>query len=105
MAKDIVENLKAKAETLFRDEVSAWEDAQVFITERVSFLMRNVIRQARRNYYGVFETPVDPVTGRKKIYVPLTQSVVEAVVKNIDLDTKDVNLRAKKPAAIALTSI
>lgn len=68
--------------------------------------MRNVIRQMRKNYWGVFEEPNDPISGRKKIWSPLTEYMVEAAVKNIDLDTKDINLRAKKsesqPLAIIL---
>lgn len=67
--------------------------------------MRNVIRQCRKNYWGVFDETVDPTTGRKKIWVPLTESLVEAVVKNIDLDTKDVNFRAKKQESIGLTAV
>ena len=31
--------------------------------------------------------------------------MVNSVVKNIDLDTKDINLRAKKPESVGLTSV
>jgi len=76
-----------------------------FVTDRVAFKMRDLIRQVRKNYWGVFDNPTDPTTGREKIWVPLTESMVEATVKNTDIDTKDINLRAKKPEAVGLTSI
>lgn len=97
--------LEAKAVNLVTQEKTTWETGTAFITERVAFQMRNLIRQCRKNYYGVFDEQVDPTTGRKKIWVPLTESLVESVVKNIDLDTKDINFRAKKPESIGLTAI
>lgn len=97
--------IEQQAISIVQREKSSWEDATAFITEKVAFQMRNLIRQCRKNYWGVFDEPVDPVTGRNKIWPPLTESQVEAVVKNIDLDTKDINFRAKNPAAIEITSV
>lgn len=86
-------------------EKATWEDATAFITDRVAFQMRNLIRTLRKNFWGVFDTEKDPTTGRKKIWIPLTESFVDSVVKNIDLDTKDINFRSKHPKAIGLTSV
>lgn len=97
--------LEQKAIEIVSGEKIAWDTATSFITERVAFNMRNLIRQLRKNYWGVFDEPVDPVTNRKKIWIPLTETLVEATVKNIDLDTKDINFRAKKPSAVGFTSI
>jgi hypothetical protein len=58
--------------------------------------MRNIIKKARKNFYGVFDEEVDPVTQRKKIWVPLTEWVVENVIKNIDIDTKDIHVEPMK---------
>lgn len=96
---------EAKAIEIIKTEKQQWETATCFISERVAFQMRNLIRLLRKNYYGVFETPVDETTGRKKIWIPLTESLVEGVVKNIDMDTKDINFRAKKPEAIPLATV
>ena len=85
--------------------VTNTEDAIVYITDEVSFNMRKMIRKYRKNYYGVFEEPIDPTTKIEKIWPHLTQSLVEAVVKNIDLDTKDINIVALKKSAIPLSSI
>lgn len=98
-------DIEAQAASLVKREVQSWEDATAFITEKVAFQMRNLIRLLRKNYWGVFDEPIDPVTGRKKIWIPLTESMVETVVKNIDLDTKDINFRAKNAKAIPLTAL
>lgn len=97
--------IETQAVGIVQREVKAWADATAFITEKVAFQMRNLIRQCRKNYWGIFDEPNDPVTGRPKIWPPLTESQVEAVVKNIDLDTKDINFVAKKPSAIAVTAV
>lgn len=84
---------------IMKAEKTAWEDGEVFVTDRVAFVMRNVLKQARKNYFGIFDEPNDPVTGRKKIWVPLTEWVVENVLKNIDIDTKDIHVEPMKPEA------
>lgn len=90
---------------LIQKEKTMWEAATAYVTEKVAFQMRNLIKQVRKNYLGVFDNPTDPQTGRDKIWMPLTESLVESVVKNIDLDTKDITFRAKRPEAIGLTSL
>lgn len=67
--------------------------------------MRNLIRTLRKNFWGVFDVQTDPTTGRQKVWIPLTESFVDSVVKNIDLDTKDINFRAKHPKAYGLTAV
>lgn len=105
MAQKNKTNIEQEALTLVRTEKAAWETATAFVTEKVAFEMRNLIRLLRKNYYGIFDTPIDPITGRQKIWVPLTESLCESVIKNIDLDTKDINFRAKNAKAVPLTSI
>lgn len=98
-------DIKQEALTLISQEKIAWEDATAFVTDKVAFQMRNLIRQLRKNYWGIFDSPTDPNTGRKKIWIPLTEYLCEAIVKNIDLDTKDINFRAKIAKSIGLTSL
>lgn len=104
-AKNAPSAIERLAISLIDSERVAWETTVSFVTDRVAFNMKNLIRQLRKNWWGVFDEPIDPQTGRKKIWVPLTESVGETVVKNIDLDTKDVNFRAKKPQAVKLTAL
>ncbi len=41
----------------------------------------------------------------QKIWIPLTETFVEQVVKNIDLDTKDIGFRAKTEEGVPFTEI
>lgn len=86
-------------------ERQKWNDAVVWVTENVGFRMRQMIRAFRKNYWGVFDEPIDSATNREKTWVPLVQSIVEDVVKNIDIDQKDVNFRARSTEAVPTTEI
>lgn len=99
------EYLEKKAIEIVRGEKQRWEVATAFVTDRVSFKMRQLIRILRKNYYGIFDNPIDQFTGLEKIWYPLTEINVEAVVKNIDLDQKDLNFRAKTANGYELTDV
>lgn len=94
-----------RAITIVKQEKQLYEVATAFITDRVSFKMRDLLRICRKNYYGIFDQPKDPFTGLEKIWYPLTEINVEAVVKNIDLDQKDINFRAKTPNGYGITDL
>lgn len=98
-------DIESQASELIRREKGAWDTGVAFITDKVAFQMRNVIRLLRKNYWGVFEELTDPVTGRRKIWIPLTEYLVEAAVKNIDLDTKDIDFRSKKAESQAFKTV
>jgi len=97
--------IEKEAIELVSREVEAFRDEYAFITSKVAFQMRNIIEKARKNYYGIFEEPIDPNTGLEKIWVPLTEWTVEQYVKHIDLDLKDINIRATTPRALHFSSI
>lgn len=97
--------IQARAIGIVRGEKQRWEVATAFVTDRVSFKMRQLIRICRKNYYGIFDVPVDQYTGLEKTWYPLTEINVEAVVKNIDLDQKDINFRAKTPNGYGVTDL
>lgn len=98
-------DIQARAIGIVRGEKQRWEVATAFVTDRVSFKMRQLIRICRKNYYGIFDVPVDQYTGLEKTWYPLTEINVEAVVKNIDLDQKDINFRSKNPNGYGITDI
>jgi hypothetical protein len=98
-------DIEARAVGIVRNEKIRWELATAFVTPRVNFKMRQLIRILRKNYYGVFDQPYDEMTGIEKIWYPLTEINVEAVVKNIDLDQKDIGFRAKTPDSYGITDI
>lgn len=107
MAKTTLEReeIEQAAIALTQSEVNEWQDATAFVTEDIAYNMRNMVRTFRKNYFGIFDKPFDSMSGRKKTWVPLTESTVDAVRKNIDLDTKDINFRAKRREAIGLTQL
>lgn len=83
----------------------SWDTSTAFVTEKVAFEMKNLIRELRKNYWSIFNSPYDPITGRKKIFIPLTESTVETAVKNIDLDTKDIDFYSREPGKSKLTTL
>lgn len=107
MAKRRLSNktLEERAIALVRGEKTRWEVSTAFITDRVSFKMRQLIRILRKNYYGIFDSPKDEFTGLEKIWYPLTEINVEAVVKNIDLDQKDLQFISKNSDGYGITDI
>lgn len=97
-------DIEKEAIDIVKKEYTSWEDATAFITEKIAFNMRPLIRKCIKNYYGIFDKPEDN-QGNEKIWVHLTQEFVDSMRKNIDLDTKDVNFRAKHDSAIPKTKI
>lgn len=103
--KTIEVDIQNEALALINDERIGWENSVAFVTDRVAFNMRNLIKELRKNYWGIFQEPIDPISGRKKIWIPLTQSIVDSVIKNYDIDTKDICIRSKKAEWTKLTSL
>lgn len=90
---------------IMQAEKANWEDGNVFVTDKVQFIMKNVVKKARKNYFGIFNQPKDPVTGRDKIFIPLTEWTVETMLKNIDVDTKDIDVKARNSSAYLKATI
>lgn len=80
--------------TLISQDLTKFENVQIQITRDVFFNMRQRIDKARKNYWGVFEIPQDD-NGNDKSWVPLTFNLTELFVRNSDLDTKDISVKAK----------
>jgi len=98
-------DIKAQAASIVSTEKNEWHNSTVWITDKVAFNMREVIKTVRKNYWGVFDKPQDPQTGRDKTFIPMTESIVEATVKNIDIDQKDIQFMAKKPNKVLETRL
>lgn len=99
------EEIYKEAITIVDNERQNWEDAVVWVTDKVGFKMRDLIRTCRKNYWGVFDKPIDSQTGREKTWMGMTMSTVEDVVKNIDMDAKDVTFLARNEMGIDITEI
>lgn len=107
MAKktNIQKEIEAKCIAIVDQERVNWEEAVSFITPKVAFRMRELIRILRKNYWGVFDMPIDKNTNREKLWLNMAMSIVETWVKNIDLDTKDINFRARTEDGINITEL
>lgn len=103
--KGIQKEIEAKCLAIVDQERVNWEDAVSFITPKVGFRMRELIRILRKNYWGVFDDPIDKNTTREKLWLNMAMSIVETWVKNIDLDTKDINFRARTASGVSITEL
>lgn len=101
-SKDAIE--KACIAIVDQERVN-WEDAVVFINPKVGFRMRELIRIFRKNFWGVFDEPVDKNTNREKVWIHLAQSIVETWVKNGDMDLKDINFIARHHSAYEIVDL
>jgi hypothetical protein len=94
-----------QAINIIKSEKEAWERGTVWVTDKVAFEMRDVVKKARKNYFGIFDTETDPTTGRRKLFIPLTEWTVENMLKNIDIDSKEVNIKAKNQKGVKVSRI
>ena len=94
-----------KAIAILKDEISNWKQGLAFVTDNVVFDGQTAVKKARKNYFGIFEEEFNPQTGRKKVFIPFTEWTVETVLKNIDIDTKDIEVKAKKPDSYKVAQI
>lgn len=85
-------------------EMAKWFNEEVTVTDRVSFSMRTRVKQARKNYWGVFDTPREP-SGREKMWYPLTQWMTDMFIRNSDVDTKDIEFKSKRSGSFGNAQI
>lgn len=84
--------------------IKKYEDGMFQISRNKSMSMRVLWDLIRENYFGVFKKDKDLI-GQSKIFYPLTETLVWENVKNIDVDTKDVNTKANNPSQYGLAVI
>lgn len=83
-----------------KDEKTEWGSGTVWVTDKIRYQMlggSGIIYKSRKNYLGKFDSEYDEVTGKKKTFPPMTEDMIETIVKNIDLDRADINIRATNP--------
>ena len=91
MAQKSVDEIKKEAINIVKSEVTNYKDGEFFITENVAVATRPLIRLLRKNYWGIFEQPIDPTTKKEKQWVPLTRLVVDSTRKLSDIDLTRLN--------------
>jgi hypothetical protein len=103
--KSIENQADKEAIAIVEREKTNWEDAVSFITPKVGFRMRELIRICRKNYWGVFDNPIDKNTNRERVWIGLIMSTVETWLKNIDMDQKDIGFIARNDKGYSITEI
>ena len=78
-------------------ELAAYWPPYAYVSQGVAFDMQAVLNKCRKNFWGVFDQSKDPTTGVKKTWVPLTEAMCETVIKNVNIDTKDIQVLPRRP--------
>jgi hypothetical protein len=99
------DTFESEALSAVQAEMGQWYQEEVFLTDRVSYVMRNVILRSRKNYFGIFDVAFDEITGDEKFWMPITEWSVENVVKSVDLDMKDIMIQPGTPEAVHITPV
>lgn len=55
------------------------------------------LKRARRNYEGKFDSPIDTVTKKRKMFVPLTKQEVNAIAPRFDMDPESISVKTNEP--------
>lgn len=100
-----MDEFEKEAIEIVKSEVTKYKDGEWFITESVAIAMRPLIRLLRKNYWGIFDVPLDPITKKPKTWVPLTRLIVDSTRKLSDIDLKDLTFAALKRKGIGVVSI
>lgn len=87
------------------DMLTQHQEGVVFVSEKVSWNMRNVTKRARKNYLGIYDEPYDPITGEEKFFPPLTEAFTDGVIKSIDVDLKDIDLYSVNGANVGAVKV
>ncbi|QGH73327.1 MAG: portal protein [Siphoviridae sp. cttb18] len=98
-------DIEKEAINLVKSEKELWSDSWVFVTDKVQFNVRNLIRQLRKNYWGIFDDDKDPISGKKMTWVPLTEWVCDQHVAKADVNTEHFKWKATKSGAIGFVSL
>src|SRR3990167_443081 len=98
-------DLQQEAIELVKSEWKANENAIVFVTDKVAFNLRNLIKTLRKNYWGIFDNDKDAITGQKMTWIPITEWIVDTWCKASDRDAKDVKVKARRGAYVGLAML
>lgn len=96
--------LEKKAIQIVDDHVRRFEDGTAWVTRNKGINMRTLWDTIRENYFGIFKSPKDRF-GQDKIFYPLTEFMTWENVKNIDIDTKDINITATNPTDTGIAAL
>ena len=96
--------IQSQALNVLSEFIVKHEEALFPISRNKQMCMRALWDLIRENYFGVFKKDKDLI-GQQKVFYPLTETLVWENVKNIDIDTKDVNVKGNNPNMYATATI
>lgn len=94
-----------EAISIVENEKKTWSNAVIYVTEKIAFKIPDLMRICEKNYWGIFDNPIDKLTGREKTWYPLSEEVANAWTDNSDLDQKDIGFRTKPGGNYSITQI
>lgn len=65
--------------------------------EDATNVIRTDLKRARRNYECKFDNPIDSVTKKRKMFVPLTKQEVNAIAPRFDMDPESITVKTNEP--------
>ena len=74
------------------DQAAKLVQTEKLAYEQASLGIRETIKRAYKNYISVYDEPIDPYTGRRKIFSPLTHDTVDQVAKPVDISAKTIRV-------------
>ena len=98
------QEIQSQAIKTLTEFITRHEEGLFTISRNKQMRMRFLWDLIRENYFGVFKKDKDLI-GQQKIFYPLTETLVWENVKNIDIDTKDLNTKANNPKKYDLAVI
>ena len=73
-----------QAASLVQSEKTTYEDG--------SKAIKDTLKRCVKNYLGIFDEPYDPYTNRKKIFTPLTHTIVDSVSKPVKIESRSIRI-------------
>lgn len=99
------DEIKKEVIDIVKSEVNNYKDGEFFITERVAIATRPLIRVLRKNYWGIYDEPIDPVTKKYKTWVPLSRLIADSTRKLSDIDLTNLNFVATNTDGIGVSHL
>lgn len=99
MAKLTKKEIESQAITHILEHVTKYENCLFNVGGGTQIHFRNMFDAIKQNFYGLFNSKYDSF-GQEKIFYPATEFMVFENIKGIDVDTKDINVKARHPKDI-----
>jgi len=101
---EIITDDRSNKEQLFKIWIDQNENGTLRISDEVQYDVREVITENRRLYHSCFKEKKEP-DGTDKVFYNIGWVVYDNFDRNVDLDTKDINVWNENGEAVLLTDL